>query len=434
MNMRRIIKTRIFSLALALIFALVLCPVRTQAAVKASYSAQTLIFNEKSVSLDTYNIGGYNYFRLRDVAALMKDTIYRFSLETDSASRLVRAKRFGPCADTLTPGGRDLSKTAQESAWKLSVDGKNVPCAVYNIGGSNFYRLRDLASAFGFAVGYDQDRKAVLVAAEPLSGTEEQEEACFAALEALYTARDFEKGASLLADAAKLGSARALFELGEGYYAGLYGIKQDDAKAAEYARASAEGGNARGMYLYALLLYKGQGVKTDKSAALSWFEKAADAGNVQAQSFLGAQYYAGEAVEQSYSRAWAYAKPAADFGDARACYTAGRCLYFGYGTMQNAKRAVSCFLTAADGGILEALHALGVCYYHGKGVDFNPYIAFHYFSLAADAGYAPSAYNAGVMCAQGVGTEKDMEKAKAYMRAAADGGVKEAEAWLGEYK
>ena len=47
--------------------ALSFLPLRTQA-VQALYSAQTLVYNGSPVSLDAYNIEGYTYFRLRDLA------------------------------------------------------------------------------------------------------------------------------------------------------------------------------------------------------------------------------------------------------------------------------------------------------------------------------------------------------------------------------
>ncbi len=420
--------------AFALVLALLLCLAPARAASpKAVFSRQTLRFNGKDTRIDAYNIDGYNYFRLRDIAALMQNTIFRFSLETDADQKLVRAHRFRASADTLAARGEDKSATARKSAWRLTADGEPVRCEVYNIGGSNYYRLRDLSDVFGFSVGYDAEKKRVLVAAETLTGTQAQENACFAALETLYVGKDYENGLAALEKAAKDGSARAFCELAHAWYYGQFGLEADAAKAFEYALAAAKGANTRGLYLYALLLWNGQGTEKDRAAAIACFERAAAQGSVPAQSFLCANYSSGDALGQDDLLACKYAKAAADFGDPRACYVYGRCLYSGSGTEKDAAQALRFFRTAGEGGIVEAIHALGVCYYQGEGAAYNPYIALHYFELAAAQGYAPSAYNAGLCYAGGVGTEQDLKKAAQYMRAAADGGLQEAAAWLAEY-
>ncbi len=403
-------------------------PARVQA-VQAVYGAQTLAYNGAAVSLGAYNIDGYTYFRLRDLAALFADSIYRFSLQTDEAARCVTAVRFEKeesLPDAPVEGG---TRTAVQGGWRLLVDGTQVRCTVYNIGGYNFYRLRDLAAAMGFAVGYDADRKQVLLYAEPLSENGQLEDACFQALAWLYGG-EAERGISALAELAQEGCARAAYELAEGYYTGSFGLPQNYANTARYAKIAADGGNPRGQYLYGLLLWSGLGVIQDQELALSQFALAAQAGHIQAQSFLGACLYEGEVLARDDARAAALSKSAADFGDARAAYTYGRCLYHGRGTARDLVAAAQSFETAAQGGLAEAVHALGVCYYEGAGVRFNPYIALYYFELAAGMGSGESAYNAGLCYAEGVGTEADAQKAQDYMRIAAEAGIAQASAWL----
>ena len=41
------------------------------------------------------------------------------------------------------------------SPQNLEVDGENVVCEKYNIGGSNFFQLRELGTLLGFEVDYD---------------------------------------------------------------------------------------------------------------------------------------------------------------------------------------------------------------------------------------------------------------------------------------
>lgn len=414
--------------------ALSFLPLRTQA-VQALYSAQTLVYNGSPVPLDAYNIEGYTYFRLRDLAALLSGSIFRFSLEIDEQAQHVNAVRFQENSDILTASGEDFSRSCTQSAWRLMVDGTATDCAVYNIGGHNFYRLRDLAAAIGFAVGYNADTAQVLVYAEPLSDDMTLEDSCFQALALLHTAGEPEAGIAALTQAAQDGCARAAYELAEGYYYGSFGLPQSYARSAACAKAAADGKNPRGQYLYGLLLWSGQGVRQDAQEALRQFTLAAQAGNIQAQSFLGAYLY--EESPQQHDgllQAAVLSKTAADFGDGRAAYTYGRCLYHGRGTTRNYVMAAQYFASAAQAGIADAAHALGVCYYEGAGVRFNPYIALYYFELAAGMGCAPAAYNAGICYAQGVGTEIDLIKAVDYMQAAAKAGISQAEDWLAANK
>ena len=51
--------------------------------------------------------------------------------------------------------GSDKSLSCTPSRWVLYVNDKLIACKVYNIGGNNFFKLRDMASAFGIAVSYD---------------------------------------------------------------------------------------------------------------------------------------------------------------------------------------------------------------------------------------------------------------------------------------
>lgn len=428
MNMALNKRKKLLSILLSIAVLLLLLPARAQA-VRAVYSTQTLVYNGNAVSLDAYNIEGYTYFRLRDLAALLSGSIHCFSLEADEQACRVDVTRFEKTGGTPTVPGEDLSLSCAESAWTLSVDGNMVDCKIYNIGGHNFFRLRDLACALGFCAGYDADAGQVLLYAEALTGSPALEGACFQALALLYGGQT-EAGITALARAAQDGSARAAYELAEGYYYGSFGLPQSYAKAAQYAKAAADGENPRGQYLYGLLLWTGQGIKQDKTQALSLFACAAQAGNIQAQSFLGACLYEEDTAGQDDMKAAAFSKAAADFGDVRAAYTYGRCLYHGRGTAKNYVAAVQYFQTAAQGGLADAVHALGVCYYEGTGVCFNPYIALYYFELAAGMGNAASAYNAGICYAEGVGTQADAEKAAEYMRSAAEAGIAQAAGWL----
>ena len=61
--------------------------------------------------------------------------------------------------------GVDNSSSCRASQWLLMVDGMYHGCSVYNIGGNNFFRLRDLGNALGFGVDYDAATNSAVITA-----------------------------------------------------------------------------------------------------------------------------------------------------------------------------------------------------------------------------------------------------------------------------
>lgn len=126
---------------------------------------QTIKFNDSVIKLETYNIDGYNYFKLRDIAYLMMNTGSKFSITTAGEKALVYAAKGG--VYTAVGGelatGEDRSATCTPSAWRLLVDNVYAPVHVYNIGGNNFFKLRDLGDALNFTVDYDYNTGTVLI-------------------------------------------------------------------------------------------------------------------------------------------------------------------------------------------------------------------------------------------------------------------------------
>ena len=172
-------KKRLLSLALALLLALTLVIPAAAADCVVQRSPQTLKFNGAVVSCDKYNIDGYNYFKLRDLAAILNGTRGQFNVGWDAGSALV----------TITPGqpytsrdgtelliGDDKSATAVPSAQTITVSGTTrSDFSVYNIGGNNYFKLRDLATVLAVTVDYDEATNTALLtsaALNPASGSD----------------------------------------------------------------------------------------------------------------------------------------------------------------------------------------------------------------------------------------------------------------------
>ena len=154
------------SLILALVLAVSLLAVPASAA-SVVVSPQNLSVDGATVNCEKYNIDGNNYFKLRDLAAVLNGTDSQFDVGWDAEKNLISVTTHhaytSPDGTELKIRG-DLSSTAVPSNQTLMIDGVvRTDLTVWNIGGSNFFKLRELGEALGFAVNYNADTQTALV-------------------------------------------------------------------------------------------------------------------------------------------------------------------------------------------------------------------------------------------------------------------------------
>ena len=126
---------------------------------------QRLTVNGVEQTTEIYNIGGANYFKLRDIAAMLNGTSAQFSVDYDSVNRiiLVQTGKSYQKQDSDLKIGEDKSSTCQISSQPLKINNLQVELSAYNLGGSNFFGLRDLGAKLGFNVDYDNATRTMLV-------------------------------------------------------------------------------------------------------------------------------------------------------------------------------------------------------------------------------------------------------------------------------
>lgn len=153
-------------LPIILTLLLVCVAVPYASAANVAVSPQNLSVDGVDADCDKYNIDGSNYFKLRDLAQLLSKTDSRFSISFDEQSNavaVVSGKEYIPVGGELARG-QDQSKTAVVSKQSVLIDGKAVDgLSIYNIGGNNYFKLRDLGNALGFTVDYDADSNTAIV-------------------------------------------------------------------------------------------------------------------------------------------------------------------------------------------------------------------------------------------------------------------------------
>lgn len=128
------------------------------APVTALVSSQKFVADGASPDIGIYNIGGFNYFKLRDIAALCAGTGKAFSVGYDTASgtiTLTSGGSYTPSANDLQPGSGE-NKTSTASQATVLIDGKEVTLTSYNIDGYTYYQLRELCKALDIGVTWDE--------------------------------------------------------------------------------------------------------------------------------------------------------------------------------------------------------------------------------------------------------------------------------------
>ncbi len=143
-------------------------PTRPAAPAKpqVALTAQKLTVDGQERSAEIYNIDGSNFFKLRDMAALLNGTGSQFSVAYDAERGEIAVRTgeaYAPVGGELALGA-DKSASAVPSSQKLTVDGSAVELVAYNIGGNNFFKLRELGEKLGFSVDYDASTATMLVA------------------------------------------------------------------------------------------------------------------------------------------------------------------------------------------------------------------------------------------------------------------------------
>ena len=134
-------------------------------ALMATPTASKVMVDGKNVSFDAYNIAGNNYFKLRDLAYVVNGSTKQFAVGYDDGSKAITLNS----GESYTPVGGELSKgdgkakNALPTKSKIFVNGKETPFTAYNIGGNNYFKLRDVTKVFNIGVGYDDASKVITI-------------------------------------------------------------------------------------------------------------------------------------------------------------------------------------------------------------------------------------------------------------------------------
>ena len=133
--------------------------------VTAVPTASAVLVNGKNVSFDAYNINDNNYFKLRDLAYILNGTQKQFEVGWDGANNAISITSGKPYT---TAGGEMAGKgsgnmEASPTSSRIYLDGKEIKLTAYNIGGNNYFKLRDIGQALNFGVDWNQAAQTVVI-------------------------------------------------------------------------------------------------------------------------------------------------------------------------------------------------------------------------------------------------------------------------------
>lgn len=126
--------------------------------VTAAASASKVLVNGKQVSFEAYNIGGSNYFKLRDIAMAVNGTAKNFEVGWDkenNAIKLIPGTAYTTAGGELVVSANPAAKQAALSTAKVYLNDSEVQLTAYNIGGNNYFKLRDVGQALGMTITWD---------------------------------------------------------------------------------------------------------------------------------------------------------------------------------------------------------------------------------------------------------------------------------------
>lgn len=134
----------------------------------AAPSTATISINGKEYELAGYNVNNSNYYKIRDIAMLMRSTSARFNVEWDPALNGIsiltgiKYEIIGGELENETHNSLEITETTSP----IYIDGEPADITAYTINGSTYFKIRDIADAAGFRIDWNNELQTIVITTE----------------------------------------------------------------------------------------------------------------------------------------------------------------------------------------------------------------------------------------------------------------------------
>ena len=168
------------SLLLAILMLVTLLPTAfaESKTVEAVKNTKKVTLDGEEVMVGAYDVEGYNYLKLRDIAAILNGKKCQFDVGYDKPTKLITVE----LAKGYEKVEGDLAEIKNEKAKaiirviKILVNGEEKEVKTALINENNYMQLRDLASLVGLGVKYDAANKVIMLKSDVEAKEEKPEE------------------------------------------------------------------------------------------------------------------------------------------------------------------------------------------------------------------------------------------------------------------
>ena len=159
-------KKHLFTLCLIFILLFSLSVPAAADSIEAEPKNAYVYVNDELTLLTSFNIEGYNYFKLRDIAYLLNSTSKQFDVTWNSETEEIGMISGMPYQDAIYGLQKEIqytNKTTVLSNASVLFNGAPLSMQAYNIGGNNYFKLRDVLSALDVHVTWDDVKKSIII-------------------------------------------------------------------------------------------------------------------------------------------------------------------------------------------------------------------------------------------------------------------------------
>ncbi len=135
----------------------------------AEPSTSRMTVNGKEVDVSGYSVNYSNYYKIRDIAMVLRNTTSRFDVSWDqrkSAIAISLDEKYTIIGGELEESSISTTMDIEESQAPIYVDGREKEAKCYNIDGYTYFKIRDIADLVGFTVNWNEATQTIEIETE----------------------------------------------------------------------------------------------------------------------------------------------------------------------------------------------------------------------------------------------------------------------------